>query len=451
VKNNRSTKIIYQLRKGSILLILLVAALGLLASSKIRGISRSIKQVNEKYIVIAETSSLINDYVFFTTQTLEQFFDSGVGLQQAKEAANVIGRILIERSLRTCLAGVTEPELEESVGLLQKATRHYADNIAKLEADEHISPASVERLSFLQSDVIDRARIVKEQAWLRANEKVEAADKLAQDAVLIIILSAVFVAVAGIAVEGASFVLVRNFTAQRELLLEHYQREAKLERNLREAEVRILQSQINPHFLFNTLNVISEIAFEKGLKRVTRIVNALSSILRYSLKFAGRLVSLSTEIDVAEKYLLIQKERFGERLDYQIELEPAIGELELPAMTLQPLVENALVHGIEPTAKGGHVKIGAFEEEGLTVIEVCDSGQGSDPEALNEALKKQGDDHLGLDLVYKRLQHFYGQRVHMAIFTSPGMGFKVQIKISSEETSGEDQQDQIVVLSLMEE
>jgi len=83
VKNNRSTKIIYQLRKGSILLILLVAALGLLASSKIRGISRSIKQVNEKYIVIAETSSLINDYVFFTTQTLEQFFDSGVGLQQA--------------------------------------------------------------------------------------------------------------------------------------------------------------------------------------------------------------------------------------------------------------------------------------------------------------------------------------------------------------------------------
>ncbi len=424
--------------------------MGILATTKIRGISNSIKQVNDNYIIIAETSSLINEYVYFATQTLQQFFDTGVGLQDAKGAANIIDHILIDDLLQTNLARLPEHELEESVNSLQQATREYTENIANLEGAS-VPQAKIERLAFLQANVINLARSVREQAWVRANGKVEASDQLAQDTVLIILISALIVALAGMAVEGASFTLVRDFTAQQESLLERYQKEAVLERNLREAEIKILHAQINPHFLFNTLNVISAIAFDEGTKRVTKIVNALSTILRYGLKFAGKLVTLSTEIDVIEKYLLIQKERFGERLRYSINVEPVVREMELPAMTLQPLVENALLHGIEPNGKGGLVRIVAYEQAGDILIEVSDSGQGNEPDTLKEILNsKKEANHLGLELVYKRLQHFYDRRLQMRIFTNRGRGFKVQIRICSPD-SHKTQQDQLMVFPLLEE
>jgi|GEM_PF-2753315 len=446
-----STKILYQLRTGFVFLIVLVVGLGILATTKIRGISHSVHEVKENYIVIAEIGSLIDENVYESTQALQRYFDTGVGLEEAKQAAGVIDRILIGDQLQTTLGRLHEPELGTSMKMLQQATRSYVENITILEQEENVSHTRLDRLMFLESKVVTLAGIVKNQAWERASAKVQAADQLSQDAVLIILISALVVAVAGLAVEGASFVLVRDFTSQQEALLEHYQKEAELERNLREAEVRILHSQINPHFLFNTLNVISAIAFVEGTKRITKIVKALADLLRYGLKFAGKLVPLSEEIDVVEKYLLIQKERFGKRLRYSIQIEPGFTDLELPAMTLQPLVENALIHGIEPQGKGGIVRVVAYGQAGDVVIEVTDSGKGAEPGALEDILEgKKETNHLGVELVYRRLQHFFGNRIQMRVFTNPGRGFRVQIRIMPINSRQEQLQDPFMVLPISE-
>jgi hypothetical protein len=143
-------------------------------------------EVNENYIVIAEIGSLIDENVYESTQVLERYVDTGVGLNEAKQSAKVIDRVLIGDLLQSTLANLDEQELAQSMGRLQRATRNYVEDITQLEREQAVSAARLDRLLFLESEVVNFAGIVKKQAWERANLKVEAADQLSQDTKLII-------------------------------------------------------------------------------------------------------------------------------------------------------------------------------------------------------------------------------------------------------------------------
>ncbi|MEK8130750.1 ATP-binding protein [Paenibacillus filicis] len=194
-------------------------------------------------------------------------------------------------------------------------------------------------------------------------------------------------------------------------------------------EAAYLQAQIQPHFLFNTLNsimVLSEIDTEK----MRSLGEAFTSFLRISFDFlnTGHLVELDHELRLAEAYLYIEQERFEDRLSVVWELEPDI-RLLLPPLSIQPLVENAVKHGVLSQRKGGTVQIRITRQEGFTLVEIKDDGKGMEPgkvvQLLNPTLKGKGG--IGIANTNRRLIQLYGQG--LSIISKPGEGTTVSFVI----------------------
>ncbi len=149
-----------------------------------------------------------------------------------------------------------------------------------------------------------------------------------------------------------------------------------------EARLSSLESRIHPHFLFNTLNSISALIREDPA-RAERTVERLAALLRYSLDVHTRpLVPLHQELRIVEDYLEIEKTRFGDRLRYALVVAPDIGELEVPPMAVQTLVENSIKHAIADSRRGGEVRVEARFQSGELLLEVSDDGPGFDLGAL---------------------------------------------------------------------
>ncbi|MNB69894.1 Sensory/regulatory protein RpfC [compost metagenome] len=194
-------------------------------------------------------------------------------------------------------------------------------------------------------------------------------------------------------------------------------------------EAAYLQAQIHPHFLFNTLNSIMALS-DIDTEKMRMLGDAFASFLRISFNFLNteERVKLSHELELVEAYLYIEKERFGDRLTIQWEVEPGIGLL-LPPLSIQPLVENAVKHGILSKTKGGTVHIRIARHDGFTLVEVIDNGKGMEPEQiarlLNPTLKGTGG--IGLSNTNRRLKQLYGQG--LSIHSKPNEGTTVSFVI----------------------
>lgn len=194
-------------------------------------------------------------------------------------------------------------------------------------------------------------------------------------------------------------------------------REARLREQAARAELKALQARINPHFFFNTLNTISALV-EDDPQAASEIVETLAELFRYTFKAAGsRPVPLEEEIDFVRRYLRIEQARFGDRLAVVHELEPDALRVPVPGLILQPLVENAVGHGIAPIRRGGTVRIAARLEGDDLVVEVSDDGRGLVPPASGESPLKPGH---GLDNVRQRLQTLYGEGGRLSLQPGPG-------------------------------
>lgn len=143
-------------------------------------------------------------------------------------------------------------------------------------------------------------------------------------------------------------------------LIEEMSIKAQLEKDLRdhklllkESELRSLQNQINPHFLFNTLNMLAKKAYLEGAEETSELIASVSGLLRYNLRSLKGMVTLREELHVIQEYLIIQKARFGSRVGYELKLDESCFTVPIPCMTLQPFVENAIIHAIEPLEQGG--------------------------------------------------------------------------------------------------
>jgi two-component system, LytTR family, sensor kinase len=181
-------------------------------------------------------------------------------------------------------------------------------------------------------------------------------------------------------------------------------RTAKLETRLVEAQLQTLQRQLQPHFLFNTLHAISTL-MHRDVESADRMLSRLSELLRLTLHKVGQQeVTLSEEVDFLAKYLQIEQTRFQDRLTVTFDVEPEALDGLVPRMLLQPLVENAIKHGIAPQTGPGHIEIRAWRDEHHLLMEVEDNGAGLSQDALT-ALQSG----IGLSTTRARLQHLFGR------------------------------------------
>ncbi|MBI4317081.1 MAG: histidine kinase [Chloroflexi bacterium] len=224
------------------------------------------------------------------------------------------------------------------------------------------------------------------------------------------------------------------------------EREAELEKMLYETELGMLQSQINPHFLFNALNTVMWLASLEKAKETVKIVCALADLLRYNLRQLGQLVPLQQELEQIKGYLLIQKARFADRLHFVVDVEPSAAMVPVPVLILQPLVENAIIHGLEAKAGSGTLVVTARRKGSGVVIEVRDDGIGMSREAyqsLAERVRKAGSQvgapGLGITNVVRSLRHHFGDRAAMEIVSNAGQGTTVRLTIPTGEAGTETQ------------
>jgi len=216
--------------------------------------------------------------------------------------------------------------------------------------------------------------------------------------------------------------------------IQQVEESAKRERVMHQLELSALQSQINPHFLFNTLNAISRLALIEGADKTEEMIHALARLLRRTLQNIDKLAPLQEEIEYIENYLFIQKTRYGDQLDFEIDVEPNVLEVMIPVMTLQPIVENAIVHGIEPREDIGYITIEAKRVENMVRITVSDNGIGMDTDKIMQSLDSSRSlagltKGLGLRSVKQRLKHCYNCNDFMEIFSQEGKGTIVTIWI----------------------
>jgi two-component system sensor histidine kinase YesM len=233
--------------------------------------------------------------------------------------------------------------------------------------------------------------------------------------------------------------LARAFNVMKRDLKEHVltiQEQAEIKRLLQEAELKSLQSQINPHFLFNTLNTVSKMAYLEGAEDTSDLINSVASMLRYSLRKLDESVTVAEEVEHVKNYFAIQKKRFGSRVETEVVVEEACRDLPIPNLTLQPLVENAFIHGIDDLEEGGKISVRIYLERGNCVIEVQDNGKGMSEAAREQLVSLQHprfpqghSTGLGVHNVFNRLALFYGENVRWTVESSVGVGTLIRLRI----------------------
>ncbi|MEH7444316.1 sensor histidine kinase [Bacillus sp. JJ1122] len=226
-------------------------------------------------------------------------------------------------------------------------------------------------------------------------------------------------------------------------LISEIQEKAQLERELQqnklllqESQLLSLQSQINPHFLFNTLNTLSKKAYLEGAEETSNMIVNVAGLLRYSLKRLDRSVALYEEVAVLKQYIDIQEARFTERLQLHMEVDESCQHVQIPGLTLQPIIENAVIHAVEPEEDGGVIWFRIADEGESVRIEIEDDGPGMTEEKIKQILEGhqlvQSGGHstgIGLSNVVKRLRLFYENEDVLEIHSEIGNGTKVVLKI----------------------
>jgi len=200
----------------------------------------------------------------------------------------------------------------------------------------------------------------------------------------------------------------------------------KLELQASEAQLAMLRYQLNPHFLFNTLNSISTLVLLKQTDRANAMLSRLSSFLRYTLiNEPTAQVTLAQEVETLKLYLDIEKMRFEERLQPSFDIDPRVEKVQLPSLLLQPLVENAIKYAVSQQEEGAEISISAQPAGENVRIVVSDTGPGLNGAAVEPTLSTG----VGLPNIRDRLQQAYGERHSIETSSAPGTGFTVTIEI----------------------
>ncbi|MGG4490838.1 cache domain-containing sensor histidine kinase [Metabacillus idriensis] len=215
-------------------------------------------------------------------------------------------------------------------------------------------------------------------------------------------------------------------------------REYKLELENKTNQIKVLQSQINPHFLYNALQSIGTVALKNKVPQIYSLITHLSKIMRYGMNMEEDLVPLNKEITYTNAYLLLQKERFGDHLHYHVEVEQNVQQIPVPKMILQPIIENYFKHGFDIREGVGSIELKCYRDDDELVLRISDNGFGVTPQRLNEiykhfradALNKKGPKtNIGLKNVYSRLKLYYDHKAKLFLENKEEGGFMVTMRL----------------------
>lgn len=209
------------------------------------------------------------------------------------------------------------------------------------------------------------------------------------------------------------------------------------------AEYRALQNQINPHFLYNTLEAIRSDALCEGADNIANITEALATFFRYTISNVNSIVTLEAELNNLETYFTIQKYRFGDKVDLKIIIadeDMQVMECQIPKLTLQPIIENAIIHGLEPKLGRGMIEIEIIAIESRLVIKTTDDGIGMDENVLASLNERLSDSHargfhlnlceeksIGLFNVNSRIKLEFGDNYGLRIKSIKNLGTSIEL------------------------
>jgi two-component system LytT family sensor kinase len=198
-------------------------------------------------------------------------------------------------------------------------------------------------------------------------------------------------------------------------------------RRLVEAEVRALRAQISPHFVYNSLGAIASFV-RTDPERARDLLLEFADFTRYTFRRQGDFTTLAEELRSIEQYLLLEQARYGERLRVVLRIAPEVLPVQVPFLSLQPLVENAVKHGLEGREGGGTITVVASDLDRECEICIEDDGVGEDPDVVRRALAGTGDS-VGLANVDERLRHAFGDEYGLVVETNVGAGTRVVVRV----------------------
>ncbi|MCQ6267295.1 sensor histidine kinase [Fictibacillus sp. WQ 8-8] len=234
---------------------------------------------------------------------------------------------------------------------------------------------------------------------------------------------------------GETFNLMRKNIRQ---YISEIEEKSELDSLLKELELKHLQNQVNPHFLFNTLNTISRMAFFEQAEETSKLIHSVSTLLRYSLNDINQSVLLREEAKVVIEYFHIQQTRFSDRIAFHTKIDEDCTNILVPRLILQPIVENAFIHGVESMEDGGEIFLAIYTEGETIIAEVKDNGAGMPADAL---WKQTGSAHvghstgIGLENVMRRMALFYQSENLVKIHSTPGKGTSVKLIFPQKEAA----------------
>ncbi len=218
-----------------------------------------------------------------------------------------------------------------------------------------------------------------------------------------------------------------------ELLQKEQMENMEMEKRLDQNRLELLKSQINPHFLFNTLNMIGSMANIEDADTTEKMINSLSALFRYNLSTKEQTVPLSQELVVGENYMFLQKMRFGSRIRYHVEVPEDTEHIIIPSFMLQPLLENAVVHGISKKEEGGDIRLRVVKKNGQIILYITDTGLGMPEEKLRKMraiirTRRTASIGIGLGNICQRVLRLY-QNSSFDIYSRAGRGTSIVIRL----------------------
>ena len=220
-----------------------------------------------------------------------------------------------------------------------------------------------------------------------------------------------------------------NYRRERHLM----ENELIMKNDLKEAQLKYLQAQINPHFLFNSLNAGAQLAMMEGAERACIFIQKMADFFRYNVRKMDKNTSLQEELALVDNYIYILNVRFAGDIHYKTQIDERLVSVEMPSMILQPIIENAVNHGIREMEGEGEIRVSVYGDKEKIRISIADNGKGIEPEAAEKIMRGErahdqtGKDSagIGMDNVRNRLCRYYNTDQVMEIKGEPGKGTEV--------------------------
>lgn len=231
-------------------------------------------------------------------------------------------------------------------------------------------------------------------------------------------------------------ILIEKKEVENELNQERI-KNAETARWMKDTQLKNLQSRINPHFLFNTINIIDKMAFLEHAEKTSEMLETFAQYLRYNLNNLGKVINIEEEEQNVRDYIKIQKIRFGKRIDFSVSVEADVKRVKIPSLILQPLIENSLIHGVGMYTDNGLIILSIQKDENnKVIINELDNGMGMTQEVISELYNKMNSPiwedssgSIGLVNVYKRLRLYYNEDVSIHIESQKEKFTKISIII----------------------